>query len=200
MLRVSRSCLPTVLILLFVLCLAGTSAVQGQGNLNALLHGDYSFTQSRHCFDSFTPWGPNFQLLDGGFPSRLADSGVIHYNGDGTGTVTFRSVNVALGGFPGSFPISENQGTCSLAYAVHPDGSVAQVANCTGHIVVGFNVGTTVTVTGIPSQRQITQGNTLLLIETADPLAVETVTITPPGGPSQTRYRVCTRTGVAAKP
>jgi hypothetical protein len=179
--------------------LQGGAALADQDALNARLHGDYAFTQSRDCIHTSEGFASDFSLLPipiGGFINRTVnvDRGISHYNGDGTGTQTGVSTGIDINVFPPGNPVSQGPFTCDVTYTVHPDGSVDHNVTCSTTTTAG-----TSTVTGLRTQRQIVEGNKALLHAPAEPPAVETSTFTPLAGMPSTNFRICTRSGISIK-
>ena len=196
-----------VVLLLLALSPVGAGGIAEAG-LNARLHGEYHFTQTRHCVVASEGFNPDFSLVlpvpPGGFINKVvaAQRGTVHYNGDGTGTFNLLSTNITVntglaGNGPVGRPINEVAATGDLTYTVNPDGSVDQEATFNFTVVAGAGVGNTGTATGVKTRYQIVQGNTMLLHMDVDPPNVETVTQTFPG--SGTVYRICIVSGVTSK-
>jgi len=175
------------------------SLAAAAGNLDAHLRGSYAFSTTRTCTISPLPYvGDTFALpiLPPGFSfSRQtnSDSGIITFNGDGTGTSTGRAsgLNITSTGGPILF-LSDF--TTTFNYTANPDGTV-DTTSTSGNFetVFGAGLGTTGTSSGQVGRLQISHGNTMLVSAPAERVAVETLVFTPPTGPQFTQYRLCVR-------
>jgi hypothetical protein len=136
--------------LVSLVAVSGASAAEEGYNLNARLHGPYAFTQTQNCFRTDSKFDGQTGLLDPlpappnspvayVNPNRgnSAVSGVVLFNGDGTGSETFRQ-QVTLASIPPPIPFAEVEGSCSLTYSVTSDGSgTIQFTLCTSTNIAG---------------------------------------------------------------
>ena len=191
------------------LLLVGASAALAQAHdsqraLNALLRGDYASSSTRDCVESSGGFDPTtFRLLPLPAPPGASfrrtlnsDAGVTHYNGDGTGTLTTHTLvfDIAVG--PGGAPVTSSDSTCDVTYTVHDDLTFDSALSCTFQSLSGGVVFTgTVDVPAI--RHQIVDEGRLVLISSAQPPVIETLTID--NVASSPRQRICTRAGTSSR-
>jgi len=191
----------------FALIAAGTAPVaEAAANLDARLRGTYAFTTARTCTVSSAPFvGPTFAIPVSVPPAppvsvfrqTASDSGILTFNGDGTGTSTGRSSTMNITSTGGS-PLSISDFTRVIAYTVNPDGTVDTSGSATFETVFGSGTGTTGTTSGQVGRSQISHGNTMLVSAPQAQVAVETLVLTPPPpGVPFTQYRICVRSQTA---
>lgn len=168
------------------LLLLVTAADAGPNDVNELLRGSYAFTGEANCrvfFDS--AGGPTPRVIS------FAVEGVRTFNGDGTGTLSGRSVNFFNNGlsfFSGEF-----------TYAVAPDGGTftSEVASLTFTDSDGNPAGT-LEASGtdplIPVAGHISRDRNTLVFATAQP-AVEMRTF----ADGSSERRICHRARTATK-
>jgi hypothetical protein len=175
------------LMLVAVFALYGiTEGSDSNGNYNALLRGDYAFTQERTCVRSRNGFGENLELLGDASIKVSVSEGIQTYNGDGTGSVIFNSISIDPGRiFSGDVPFGIGEGTCDFTYEVNKDWSY------TGDMVCSGNAQTS---TGIHVNGQIAKGRKNLLWSDTNP-NVETRDHEVHG----IRYDICSRSGSAIK-
>jgi hypothetical protein len=169
----------------------------GQGNPNARLKGEYTFTLKRTCVNA-----PSFSqtLIPTGFPITRDGTvhGIVIYNGDGTGTYSHVLLDINTAPGVGQLPLVHGEITCDLTNSVRPDGSFTQaLSNCSFRVFSGGpGPNATGTINGIQNEGQILPGGQTLLFFDTNP-AVETITVqTPSFNESQ---RICNRSGTAIR-
>src|SRR5215831_21285235 len=88
------------------------------------LQGDYGFTRNEQCIVSSNPFTDDHQAVVPPSPARqgFVAEGVRTFNGDGTGTISFKSLNIIV---PGSSPGADVGETTdgNFTYVVHGDGT-----------------------------------------------------------------------------
>jgi len=155
-----------------ILLWAGVAEAQG---LNQLLLGTYAFTGEATCIVSPTDgFNPNLTPTNpvGRFMLSFSVQGVRTFNGDGTGTVSGRSVAVThsdVAAVLGGGSSSDFQG--SFTYNVAPDGTFTTVLSVplTSTILTGTRAGQTVTIDQIPLSGLISQDHKSLTLASVTP-------------------------------
>jgi len=183
----------------------------GQANaapqdFNQLLRGEYAFTGEAVCLASTLGFGVNafgnFAPLNssGGTappgPSSVFSfsiQGIRAFNGDGTGSVVARSVQVNHTNF-GS---NASDISSDFTYEVAPDRTFTVEHGPTTATAVPPAAGTS-TTTGVKFSGRISQDLKTLVMSTEEP-TVETRSFTPPVGPPGVDYRICHRARTAIK-
>lgn len=177
------------------------SPAPAAGNLDAHLRGSYAFTTARTCTNSSTQIVPPFYAVGpaGVFRQAITDSGVITFNGDGTGSAVGSSKSMDISALSGPL-VTISTFASTFDYSVNPDGTV-EVTNQTSTFesTFGRGVGDRGTVTGQQGRWQISQGNSMLVSAPPTDFSVETVAFTPLTNPPFTRYRICVRSTTAAR-
>jgi len=163
----------TVRDLLFFAALSIGGVSVASANPNALLKGDYAFSETRIC----TQFGaPVTSILYGTYT----------YNGDGTGSFTITASP------------NENTGGGTFSYAVNQDRSFTQGF---GLISSTFPPGgplISVTVTGAATAGQIAEGQKVLMLGYLN-RNPESVLTTLADGSTNNFTRICSRSGSAVK-
>src|SRR5215471_13191941 len=114
------------------------------------LKGDYGFTRNEQCIVSSQPFTDDHQAVVPPSPARqgFVAEGVRTFNGDGTGTISFKSLNIIV---PGSFPGADTGETtdAKFTYVVHGDGTWSTPGGGTSHgtVQAGPRKGQAFTVT-----------------------------------------------------
>lgn len=196
----------TLLLVVPALITGGTLA-EAQPAPNALLRGDYVFTLTRICATGNlvnVPGGGNvfedpLSLVLRGPAGRniRMDQGILHFGGDGTGSVTGRSIirfdNV---GSIGSSPVRQNAFECDISYQVNPDRSFTlRVVDCSVIRLAGVDAGRTFAVTDdIVLEGQISRSKHVLIFGDTD-INVENLT----SSFGDNFQRICARNGNAVK-
>jgi hypothetical protein len=181
------------------------SSVAPELATTARLHGEYTFTTTRHCVH--LPTGaPPPESIDAAFAfgqrSVAKLTGVVSYDGQGGGKITggtTMSFNLAVAS-PGQ-PVSVNAFDCTFSYEV--SGAIVSEADysCDFDIIAGAGVGDSGNSSQIETRRRIVQGNTALISVENDASVWEKVeqwTGDPPTN-LRTTYRLCTRSTTAYK-
>lgn len=152
-------------------------------DLTRALRGDYAFSGDGSCLASPLPgFNNNFRTSTGGVIRSFSVHGVRKFNGDGTGTVSGRSVLIGHNGPPAN-PAGTNVGpyladnfSANFTYTVASDRSIHIVNGpLTSTRVEGPNVGETDVVTGIKIEGHVSQD-------------FKTIVVATPGSVLETRY------------
>ncbi len=179
----------------FVACLAWAGQASAQG-FNELLLGDYAFTGEAVCLTSSNGFvvdpfsgrlvpNPPTSVSIGSFSVQ----GVRTFNGDGTGTVVGRGVNINQTGInANAFDFSAN-----FTYAVASDLTFTVVQGPVTLTSVLPAMGSS-TITGITFSGRISQDLNTLVSSTHE-ASVEIRTV----GPSVVNYQVCHRARTEVK-
>jgi hypothetical protein len=174
------------------------------------LNGQYAFTGTAACLVSGTPFNADHTPTSFTIQQSFSVIGVRTFNGNGTGTIKGRSVNIVPppvtnnATVPPTTPLGgiradSSEFTASFTYAVDNDGGF------TTQLVPGTFQGTTLTGPGAGSTFTIDQfvlagllsNNTQTAALASVEPAMETQTIMPAGGGTPiTRYRICHRSRV----
>lgn len=191
--------LPRIGFLILLSLGGGTqSAALADGNLNHHLRGDYRASLIATCVVDSIGFGDNLQRLGVGTSFDITISGILHYNGDGTGSFANHRIRILDGG-PAPLPLFEADGNCTLTYTVNADGTFTQQANCTSTILKGVaSPPQTLTENGVRLDGTIAAGfgRRILLLSNANPVQ-DTVSIT--GAPTITQKRICGYSGTAVR-
>jgi hypothetical protein len=189
-----------ILALLPMFVLAGSTLAEAKSkkeNMNRLLRGDYVFTTTRTCVQNEQGFGVGFDLLSPAVVRNYAGRGIIHFNGDGTGTMDINQLGISPNLVAtGQMPVTENIGTCDSTYNVHPDKMFTYEAACSGTILSGYLAGETFDINGIAGVGQIDQTGRILLLSGAMETSIETINLSPSG---MIFERICNRAGTAVK-
>jgi hypothetical protein len=165
-------------------------------NLNHLLRGDYQASLIATCVSDSVGFGENLQRLGTGTSFEITVSGVLHYNGDGTGNFSNHRMRILDGG-PGPFPVFEADGDCTLTYTLNVDRTFTQQANCTSTVLKGLaSPPQTLTENGVRLEGYIAAGLGVLVLSNTSPVQ-ETVSFT--GSPPITQKRICGYSGTAVR-
>lgn len=176
------------------------------------LKGDYAFTGAAHCINSTTGFTANFQALcadthqpignqpnpanprsscPGVFAHTFSVEGVRTFNGDGTGTLTGRSLAIDVPPNTGSLGASSQSFTSSFSYTVLNDGTVETQlvpGSFQGTILTGPRAGQTFTIDQFELDGLVSNNRQAVTIATLDP-QVETEHFSN----GDTRFRICHR-------
>ena len=179
-----------------VMVLAASSAMAESHRLK----GDFAFSGSAVCVisaaiitpTSYTPPpGFNADLVPLGptFVRTFSTLGVRTFNGDGTGSLTARSVFLGNPGFANAQDV-----TAPFTYSVAADGTVTiDQGPSISVTVAGPNVGTQSSVSNVPTLvGRLSSDRNSLTSATFNP-GVETVTQLVPGPELVTSVRICHR-------
>jgi len=202
-----------------LLAAAGTSVADERGNPNLRLRGEYAFTQSQTCFTTNSNFDGETGLIipppippTPPIPPAYANpnrthstlSGILHFNGDGTGTSTFR-VQTILASIPPPIPFTEAEGSCTLTYSVDPDGGgtihftlCSSTTTAAGGLGGGGVLPMTSVNTGNQMSFQLVQGDRMGLIGPSAQPVVDRLDNTF-NGITTTTYRTCAKSGVLRK-
>jgi hypothetical protein len=156
-----------------------TGAVDAD-DFNQLLHGDYAFTGEATCLVALGGFSSTLTPLPGGrFVVSFSVQGVRTFNGDGTGTLSGRSVSITHSDNPvqgGS--AAANDFVASFTYSVAPDRTFTSAVTgpLTGTFVAGPRTGQTFSIDPFPLVAgMIAQDNKNLTLAHPEP-TVETQT------------------------
>ena len=182
-----------------VVCMAWAGeANAAPQDFNQLLRGDYAFTGEAVCVVSpggFTtgPTPPPFIPIGTFFINSFSIQGIRTFNGDGTGTIVARNVNINQTG--GGVNAADLSG--DFTYQVAPDRSFTVVQGpITGIVVVGPGAGSTAITIGVKFSGKISQDHKTLVMSTEEPTVEIRTPILPPGPDSP---RICHRARTAIK-
>jgi hypothetical protein len=179
-----------------ILIWAGSGNAQGQG-LNQLLKGHYAFSGEGTCIVSPTDgFNPDLTPIDpvGRFVVSFSVQGVRTFNGDGTGTMRARTVNIThsdvaavLGGGSSTNIVS------SFTYQFAADGTVSTLlsAPLTGTVLTGPRTGQTFTIDQFPLSGLVSKDRRTLTLASVTP-AVEVVTYSN----GDVQHRLCHRSRI----
>ncbi len=184
-------------LVLIVLLLGGRPAAQAQNPVSQRLQGDFRAAFTATCVQDPVGFDDNLRSLSGtsvtSFQANL--KGVLHYNGDGTGTFEHHRL-VFIGTTPAQ-SLFEADGTCSFTYAVNPDGTFSQLMDCTSTILKGtVPPGQIITETGMLVEGRIGEGlgHKILILTNTSP---SQFVFTRSGPPLATLKRICGLNGLA---
>lgn len=194
------------------LCLASSLpaiADAANDNLNGSLRGDYAFTGEATCISSPPSDGfkSDFRATSAHVLSFNVE-GVRRFNGDGTGTVSGRTVSFGHGGtspvYPGIFhlgPVSTGTFSGDFTYTVARDRTIhIDQGPLTGIQVVGPNPGGTEVWTGIKIDGHVTKDfKTLTVASASGPDLASLVEVGHDTGGTIVEYRVCHRSRVLVR-
>jgi hypothetical protein len=193
-------------------CTISIAALTWAGAANAAspkLKGEYAFTGTAACLESGTPFNANLTPTTFTVHTSFSVIGVRKFNGDGTGTIKGRSVNInppprSISGDPCSVPgacplggvsASSSDFTAKFTYVVDGDGGFTTLlvpGTFQGTVLTGPGAGSTFTIDQFSLAGLISINHETLTLATDVP-AQETQTITPPSAPPFVRYRICHR-------
>lgn len=176
------------------------------------LRGTYSLTFTRTCAvegpELIVPPGPGGArtgIGGGGVTGPFTLSGLVRYDEAGGGTFTGQH-SFASGTGPVGTGITTSEGneifvnqaavTCTLTYAVNPDGSFTQQLNCTAGFTTGPNTGQIATLNGIAMDGQLSPEGSVLLLSQAG-TARETFTPNFGATAGVPQQRICNGSGMA---
>jgi hypothetical protein len=160
------------------------------------LTGDYVAFANADCMMDGPAFGPGLTVNGSAENRHQTSVEMIHYNGDGTGTITIHGMNVSYNNVQGASPIFEFAGTCDIvSVVVKADGSFTQERGACTTISTFPDGRTTPTNTEgtVRSQGHIVNGGKMLFFAGIVPSAEESIS------PAGTRQKVCTRSSVATK-
>lgn len=158
----------------------GVALANGQGNLQALLRGDYHFVGSETCIVSSDGFSPHPYFAPLGPSSDRSENyitGVINFDGQGSAvaTVAAMSINANPAVNLLNFSINTASLTCTYQYNVNPDRSFTMVPECAGDIPIGAP-GTLLKITGGLVRGSVGQHPQTLQAATVEPV-VEYLTV-----------------------
>jgi hypothetical protein len=190
-------------LLAFAIVFVGVgSQVEAKKDLNKRLRGDYDLSLIGVCAVDGLGFDPvTLRRQADGVSINAALRGILHFNGDGTGTfVHERLRNITNQNAVGDFSLIQAEGTCDVGYNVNADGSFSQRMSCVSTLLKGQagpspSFPQTLTEPEFQLDGRIgPQGNVLILGGT-NPV-VEEVTFSPP--PLHLK-RICGRSGTAVR-
>ena len=177
------------------------SAVADSPNLK----GDYGFTRNEQCIVSSAPFTDDHQVTVAFARQGFVSEGVRTFNGDGTGTISFKSLNIVV---PGTFQGADTSETTDqkFTYVVNGDGTWSTPGGGTTHgtVISGPRKGQTFTASHIaPAVGHISKNAQTLTLSTVTPPTTANSEIinyfdptTTPPTPKGTLYRICNRSSV----
>ena len=169
------------------------------------LKGDYGFTRNEQCIVSSAPFTDDHQATVPSSRQGFVAEGVRTFNGDGTGTISFKSLNIVV---PGSFEGADPSETTNqkFNYVVNGDGTWSTPGGGTTHgtVISGPRKGQTFTASHIaPAVGHISKNAQTLTLSTVTPPTTANSEIidyfdptTSPPTPKGTVYRICNRSSV----
>jgi len=161
---------------LFALLSVGGSIAEAV-DLNAhLLMGDYHFSRTRTCIRA-SDFGTGNAVVSNGSTATDAAQGTVHYNGDGTGTLTAQLLSINLNAIGnGATPVNQFDVTCELTYTVHADDTFTELlTTCTGSVIAGLGpAGGPFTTTGTKHEGLFANGRESFVFGTVSPNIEET--------------------------
>ena len=169
------------------------------------LKGDYGFTRNEQCIVSSAPFTDDHQATVASARQGFVSEGVRTFNGDGTGTISFKSLNIIV---PGSSPGADVGETTDgkFTYVVHGDGTWSTPGGGSTHgtAQTGPRAGQTFTISHIaPAVGHISKNAQTLTLSTVTPPTTANSEIidyfdptTSPPTPKGTLYRICNRSSV----
>jgi hypothetical protein len=174
------------------------SAVAGSPNLK----GDYGFTRNEQCIVSSSPFTDDHQaMVSNNARQGFVAEEVLTFNGDGTGTVNFKSLAIIVPGIEGA---DTNEITDQKFTYVVNGWSTPGGGSSHGTLHTGPRAGQTFTVTHIaPAVGHISKNAQTLTLSTVTPPTTANSEIidyfdptTSPPTPKGTVYRICNRSSV----
>ena len=177
------------------------SAVADSPNLK----GDYGFTRNEQCIVSSAPFTDDHQATVPSSRQGSVSEGVRTFNGDGTGTQSFKSLNIVV---PGSFEGADPSETTNqkFNYVVNGDGTWSTPGGGSTHgtAQTGPRAGQTFTISHIaPAVGHISKNAQTLTLSTVTPPTTANSEIieyfdptTNPPTPKGILYRICNRSNV----
>ena len=187
-----------MLVLPLVALLSVGGSIAEAVDLNAhLLMGDYHFSRTRTCIRA-SDFNANNGVVSNGSTATDAAQGTVHYNGDGTGTLTARLLfinhNMTANG---DRPVTQADVTCELTYTVHADDTFTELlTTCTALVIAGPGTGLTVTGTGIEHKGLFANGRTSFVFGSVNPNNIEE---TKNAAQAIVSKAICSRSGTAVK-
>lgn len=175
---------------LIMVCLLAT------GCASAFKYGDYAFTGGGTCLDAALPGFTKPNLTPSGASLILSSStqGMRTFNGDGTGTVKSRSVNVT----PAGASSSETQASFTYTVASDRTFTVEVSGQVIGKVLTGIRAGQTFTIKDFPKLTGlIPLDRKTLTLATEEPTIAE-VTFND-GIPPTIRHRICHQSEILLK-
>jgi hypothetical protein len=170
------------------------------------LKGDYGFTRNEQCIVSSSPFTDDHQaMVPNNARQGFVSEGVRTFNGDGTGTVSFKSLNIIV---PGSLQGADTSETTDqkFTYVVNGAGTWSTPGGGSSHGTVhtGPRAGQTFTISHIaPAVGHISKNAQTLTLSTVTPPTTANSEIidyfdptTSPPTPKGTLYRICNRSSV----
>ncbi len=157
--------------------LGAGAAAAAQNDLNSLLHGDYAFTGAASCLVAIDGFTSDLRpATDSRFVISFSVQGVRTFNGDGTGTLSGRSVAITDSDRPtilGAADSSDFQ--ASFTYVVTSPRAFTTALNgpLTGTVLTGPRATQTFTIDQIPLNGMISEDKKSLTLATNEP-TVET--------------------------
>lgn len=172
-------------------------------DLTRALRGDYAFSGDGACLVSPLPgFNINFRTSTGGVIRSFSVHGVRKFNGDGTGTVSGRSVLIGHNGPPAN-PSGTNLGpyladnfSANFTYTVASDQTIhIENGPLTHTRIEGPNVGSTNVITGIKIEGHVSQDFKTIVVATPNSvLETEYNTLADAlSGQNAVEYRHCHR-------
>jgi len=170
-----------------------------------ILKGDYGFTHNEQCIVSSAPFTDDHQATVLSSRQGSVSEGVRTFNGDGTGTQSFKSLNIVV---PGSFEGADPSETTNqkFNYVVNGDGTwpTSGGGSTHGTVQTGPRKGQTFTISHIaPAVGHISKNAQTLTLSTVTPPTTANSEIieyfdptTNPPTPKGTLYRICNRSNV----
>lgn len=198
----ARSLEMLVLSLVALLSVGGSIGEAVDPNAH-LLMGDYHFSRTRTCIRASSGFDTNNELalMSAGTIVTDTSQGTIHYNGDGTGSLTGQLLQINHSQTAiGNKPVTQLNITCDLTYVVHPDDTFTDMlTTCTSLSIAGAgsNVGLTVTTIGTERKGLFANGRNSFVFGNVNPHII-TTTLHTPGGDVVNKL-ICSSSGTAFK-
>ena len=166
-------------------------------------------SRAQQCIVSSAPFTDDHQATVPSSRQGFVAEGVRTFNGDGTGTISFKSLNIVV---PATFEGADTGETTDgkFTYVVHGDGTWSIPGGGTSHgtVEAGPRKGQTFTVTHLaPAVGHISKNAQTLTLSTVTPPTTANSEIieyfdptTSPPTPKGTLYRICNRSSVFISP
>lgn len=140
------------------------------GNLNGFLRGDYAFSGDASCIASSTGFSGSFALKPYSAYSYSVE-GVRRFNGDGTGTISGRTITINNGNNgAGIGPVVMGKFTATFNYTVALDHSIHIDTGLLKNVqTVGPNPGATGFTKGMSFDGHVSQDFNTITVATAAP-------------------------------